>query len=126
MSFRAARALNFRQVFLNTEHFAEEVIYMPAGGAERTITAIVRARRQSGALQQHVTTDEDVLDVKVLRDETDGVETPQRGDRLRLPTDPPGKQYSFSGEITDETPHSFGLVFIHRRPHEVGRQTLAR
>jgi hypothetical protein len=35
-------ATDFAKVFLNTDHFAEEILYRPSGGAPVTITALVR------------------------------------------------------------------------------------
>jgi len=131
-SFRGARAENFRQVFLNSGHFAEALTYFPANGGEPVpLVAIVTNEQIDRQDQGDVSGREDVLRVKFSTDPAavdadgnplGGVDEPERGDvicRTGL-GDGPDKRYSFEGRVIAHTDHHWDLEFVRVELQRVG------
>ncbi len=113
-------------VFMNTDDFAEDVTYYPAGGgASRTVSAIVD---EDGTFQTDDTglARTEVIHVTVSRNRNDettdgvavgGIDNPQIGDCIRRENDPDDKGYSFSGDKEDVD--EFCWVLIYKRSFTV-------
>lgn len=128
MSFSDLRQEVLENVFLNTEMFAEDAMYVPALGSARPLKAHVRYRR-AAQTQQHTRDEAETIEVLVGRDPSHatigGIDRPQSGDRFtRSPSrDPDCRPFSFTGEILDESALKWRLVFSRKRRTIQGRGT---
>lgn len=130
MTFKTQRAANFPTVFLNADHFGEDVSFYPAGGgAVRTVRAKISGSAQRrDALEGEVEVER--LRVVVLRDdaaELGGIGDPAVGDQIARPAvDSDGRRYTFTGEIETSRPDHWALIYERRVPVRVGLEQLAR
>src|SRR5687768_6591499 len=104
MSLRDILESDLENVFLSTDDFAEELVYVPATGKPRTVLGIC----DSGSVYAEdgsVLKDQESLTVLFSRDDenavTGGVSDPKPGDRLRRPMTVAGKsetlEYTWNG-----------------------------
>lgn len=120
----ALRKANFYACLLDTNAFAEQVTYHPAGQpAPRTITAIVRPTQE---IDQAEYLDREVqrYTVSVGKDETHakgGVALPVAGDRIQRASETDQQALmAFTGRIIGETPHSYLLEFSRPITTQIG------
>ena len=96
----------------------EEITYAPAGGAERTITAVCILGDNVAATEKERKLVERLV-VKAGRDPDasgGGIATPKIGDAVVRD----GKRYAFSGEILPGDQGAVALVFTRPRPKVAG------
>ena len=77
---------DFKNTFLNSDEFAEEILYVPVTGASRTINAIVDRRRVTPAGEDTGRILLGQVEIIISTDATEGVATIQKGiDKFSLP-----------------------------------------
>lgn len=123
-NFKEARRENAEiGPFLNSDHFADEVEFTPhAGGGTRTITVAIEYDQEVGN-EEFVEKDQERIWVKCLKEESaakGGIGRPQLGDTLKRQNDRYPAPFSYQGEVRDETPHSWVLLFARNRPGRYG------
>ncbi len=120
-TFREAIEEDFGLVFLDTTHFAEEVLFLPGGGgAARPFVALVSAGARA------VTEDrgEYQLEEIVVRVSDDlhhvkgGIDTPQQGDKIVRAGE--SQSYAWNGEVRFHQGGEWVLVFERRKVTTVG------
>ncbi len=122
MTFKTNRRDNFYEVFLNDEHFAEWITYHPAVGDERAVLALIEHEQRRHEDEVVVRDDERIV-VTVGRDETHekgGVELPKIGDGLMREVDDGWGKFAFTGEVVNQTAHSWKLVFTRPKSRALG------
>lgn len=109
-------------VWLSTDFFAEEVTYRPMSGQDRAMTAHIDGGRNLDIEDSLANTERETIRVLISRvtDETNTkgyVEQPVVGDQiLRSRTnDPTQEPYIFAGEIEEQRPSKWRLVFERYR-----------
>ena len=73
MTFKSQLKEDALNCFLNTNEFAEEITYIPAGGLSRIIKALVRRGKITPAKQDDLRTLQNQAEVFVLNDEAAGI-----------------------------------------------------
>lgn len=127
MTFRELRQTILEDVWLDTERYAEQVLFLPEGEPQRPVTAHVRFRQRDAGGSQGTQTEDEVIEVLVTRDPTHatkgGIDRPRSGDRLtRSPSrDPDRRPFVFTGEIVEAHEHKWRLVFRRRKTTIQGR-----
>ena len=116
-SFADARADNFSNgtVFGQLTHFALSATYTPAGGVERTVV-IARRRFEPGAtLGEFDAKAPERIWIECARDPScprGGIDSPQSGDQILLPDDPPGGTWLYDEQERHVTPYGWQLLFV--------------
>ncbi|GEM_PF-928197 len=88
MTFKDQLSTDVVNCFLNSNEFAEEVRYTPAGGSQRVIKAIVERRRVTPAGEDSGRVLVDTIEIYIVRHDTLGVTvvtTGVRPDQVVLP-----------------------------------------
>ena len=125
-SFKTARQQHLKSgPFLDTDHFAETLTFRPAnGGGLRSIvgSVIYDETLEEG---EYVEEDQERLWVLVLRDESvsrGGIARPVVGDTITRANDRHPEPFSFQGQIRNESPHAWELLFARNRPAAYGQR----
>ena len=85
MAFKSQIKEDALNCFLNTDEFAEEITYTPAGGQERIIKAVVNRGKITPTRQDELHTLQNQAEVFVLNDETSGISLiNKKDDRITL------------------------------------------
>ena len=111
-------------VFGNTDLFAESFTYKAGGGGPaRVVSAACRYEKLADSDEPAGEDEQERMWVQVARDpacERGGIEAPELGDWGLRATDSPADPWSFQGEIRNETPHGWELLFARNRPRRYG------
>ena len=130
-NFHDARKAALLRVILNTDHFAEEVTYLPAGGGRQTITVLVRSARAQLRERETDLVEIEEIDVRASNDpaaEIDGVARggiarPGLGDGLLRA----GEEKPFSYAFTIESAADSWLLHFERRTQkQIGTAQMQR
>ncbi len=128
-SFKAARQEFFDNVILGASHFTEAVNYHPAAGGSTVALSNVlvdatETLRDFDAVAERV----EQIFVTLSRDpasDNGGVAAPTLGDHIeRTEGNAPERFYSYTGEVIEETPHSWKLRFERGSVAFVGEQNV--
>ncbi len=85
MTFKDALSQNAQRVFLNTDEFAEQVIYTPSGGFAKTIKAVIVRKDLSPADENTGRSLKNQAEVFISTDSVTGVSSiNRRDDRITL------------------------------------------
>lgn len=113
-------------VFLETDDFAETVTYIPKGGKDRSVKAIVD-RSVRPVQDQFGIWQDRVAEVLVSKDATDGIAAiPEYGSSLVTSDLADGETYSFEGTIVDEDAAAWTLEFVIHDPKRRGGNYVKR
>lgn len=107
-------------VFLDTDEFAEEVTYIPAGGAAVSITVIIEETDEFLDIEGRAVFDEVIL-VFTSRDSS-GIATPVINDGLKRSAaeDPSQRLYGYMGQKESPERDSWWLMFKRRKTQRQG------
>lgn len=107
MTLKSLMAADIDDVFLNTDEHAEEVLFTPVNGPQRSITAVIDEKPSEIREDGNHLLNLRVISVFVKRDATTGISAPAMGDTLQWD----GKTFSYDGPITmDSDQDGVGLT----------------
>jgi len=108
-------------VFLDTDEFAEEVTYIPADGAEVSITVIIEEEDEF-LDENNRSAFVEYIRVFAKRATADGIKSPTIGDGIkRSATEDPGQQvYGYTGQREDPERDTWWLLFKRTRTQRQG------
>lgn len=101
------------------DQLGEPVTYFPAGGASRSITAIVRERGSKIEQAAHHDFDQLQATLLVYRDDSTGMTAPGRADAIRLEGEAADVKWDFEA-ITEETQTTLVVKFGRKVPKRGG------
>jgi len=107
-------------VFLDTDEFAESVTYIPASGAQSTITVIIEESDEFLDMEDRVVDDE-MISVFTARTSA-GIQSPVIGDGILRSTteDPEQRVYGYMQQREDPERDSWWLLFKRRKTQRQG------
>ena len=120
MTLRTEITADVTDVFLQVDDFAEDITFIPASGASRTVRCIVEAEREY--FDTEVSTEQlDRIRVFVSRSAS-GIPTIDIGDSVKrsVTFDPEQRQYGFTGDIEFPEPDTVWLLFARKRQKQFG------
>ena len=124
MAFEFATMLDRVQhdVWLNTDFFAEEITYRPMSGHDRPMTVHIDGGRDLDQEGDLVNTERETIKVLISRVQDDTntkgyLVQPVIGDQIlrSRELDPTQEPYVFAGEIAEQRPSKWRLVFERYR-----------
>jgi len=122
VTLREQIAEDVSSVHINTDEFAETLVYRPDGGTPRTVAGVVDEEGDFPDLQTGRNSVE-IIDVFVSRDSTTGIDAPRFGDAISRTSDGTGvdaKWYSYSGQKMDVDEFAWTLRFTRAVPSKHG------
>jgi len=128
MTFLAQRKAAFKAEVLSTDRYAEQVEFAPKVGQARTITVKIERDQQTEFDELGNEKTRDRILVSVFRDPTDatvgGIGDPRVGDMILrgVDRDPERRPFTYHGEIENETPYSWKLVYGRTRQRSQAAQ----
>jgi hypothetical protein len=112
-NFRTLKADIVDRTILSTDYFAEEVEYVPSNGTARTITVKISAKVELQEPNEGDERFEEMVRVKVKRDATDGIGSPELGDMITrsVTREPDRRPYVFTGHKEEVSESHWVLIF---------------
>jgi len=117
-AFKAMRDRVQNDIWLSTDFFAEVVTYRPASGQDRTVTVHIDGGRNMETEEDVIDNERETIRVLISRVEDDTnergyVKQPSVGDQIlrSRANDPTQEPYVFIGELDDQRPGKWRLVF---------------